>query len=121
VNVAEFLDKSLKNTIPLRSFRSILARYSPKAVLEIESFFDLDEESSKVVSAWKSATAAGGNVLVFLTLVLNGRRLVYDFVKLLSPTFITSNVMNCSTQLFQGIRYCTDYILPRMIQRRLLT
>jgi hypothetical protein len=74
VDVANFLDDSLRNSISLSSFQLALG-YPPNAVLEIEGYLGLAEENNVLNVFLKSAVAAGGMILV-TNLVKTGRRLV---------------------------------------------
>jgi hypothetical protein len=98
VNITNFLDNTINNTISLSSFRLALA-YPPNAVLEIEGFVGLAEES-KVLSKLKNAALAGGTVLVTES-VNKGRRLVFCC----SPHHISSCVLR---------NWC-DRLVPRII------
>ena len=91
VDVANFLDDSLCNSISLTSFRIALG-YPPNAVLEIEGYLGLGEENN-VLNMLKSAAAAGGTVLITNSVKTKRRRLVMfkivamtGFSHALSPT-----------------------------------
>ena len=73
VNLALFLDVSVsKATTRLTDIRSKELGYPPNAVLELESFYGLQQEKA-VVSTLKDAAAVGGTILVVEKVRKSGR------------------------------------------------
>lgn len=63
VNLPLFLDVSKADTPSLSIYRSHVLGYPPNAVLELQSFQDLDAQND-LINSLKEAAAAGGTVLV---------------------------------------------------------
>ena len=72
VNLASFLDVSVSNATKLSNVRSKELGYPPNAVLELESFYGLQQEKA-VVSTLKNAAAVGGTILVVEKVRKSGR------------------------------------------------
>ena len=63
MNICDFLDEAIYNSVILSSVRCNLLKYPPNAVLELEGFHGLYDEK-KLVTSLKNAAAMGGTVLV---------------------------------------------------------
>jgi hypothetical protein len=72
VNLALFLNPSISTAPSLSYVRSKILGYPPNAVLQLESFYGLEEEKA-VLSTLKNAAAAGGTVLVVEKIRKGGR------------------------------------------------